>query len=149
MPTQHRSQKLGPGELYLGETGSGLDISCQMTETSITWENDESDSVATLCGGTVPGDDNFTATLEGVAYQDMLAGGIVDWTWSNKGTIVPFRFVPIDGAEVVGQVKVLPVNLGGTANQKNTSDISWTCIGEPDFTPAETSDLGGDLPVVE
>ncbi len=136
MATQHRSQKLGPGELYLGETGSGIDISCQMTETKITWENDEEDAVNTLCGGTVPGDDSFTATLEGVAYQDMIVGGIVDWTWNNKGEIVPFRFVPIDGAEVVGEVKVLPLDLGGEVKKKNTADIEWTCMGEPVFTAA-------------
>lgn len=138
-----RAQKLGPGTLTIGETGSDLDLSCQMTEVSITWENDESDPVHVLCGGIVPGDDTFTATLEGVAYQDMTEAGIVEFSWSNKGSVVPFLFEPIDGASVVGQVKVLPIDLGGEINVKNTSDLSWPCIGEPVFTAAPADDVTG------
>lgn len=144
MATKHRSQKLGPGELYLGETGSGIDISCQMTEARIQWDNDEDDAVPVLCGDTIPGDDTFTATLAGVLYQDMTVGGIIEWSWDNKGEIVPFRFVPATGAEITGKVKVLPVDLGGEVKKKNTSDIEWPCLDEPVFTaiPVDDGDLG-------
>lgn len=141
-PTRRtRSQKLGPGELIIGETGTTIDLSCQMTEVKIAWENDESDPVHVLCGGIVPGDDTFTATLEGVAYQDMTETGIVEFSWNNKGAVVPFRFEPIDGANVVGEVKIMPIDLGGEVNVKNTSDLSWPCIGEPRFTAAPDPDV--------
>lgn len=140
-PTRRpRSQKLGPGELTIGETGSTIDISCQMSEVKITWENDEDDAIHVLCGGIVPGDDTFTATLEGVALQDLTATGIAEFTWTNKGAVMPFRFIPITGAEVVGEVKVLPIDIGGEVNKKNTADISWPCIGEPTFTAAPADD---------
>lgn len=143
MPPAHRSQKLGPGELLIGETGTELDLSAQMTAVTIVWENDEGDAVNVLSGESLPGDDNFSASLEGTVMQDMSAAGVIDWTWSNKGRVVPIVFRPTgDTAKVAGRVKVLPVDLGGEVNIKNTSDLTWTFVGEPTFTPI-TDDVGG------
>ena len=133
---QHRSQKLGPGELKIGETGTELDLSAQMTAVTITWENDEGEAVNVLSGESLPGDDNFTATLEGTVMQDFTTDGVIDWTWRNKGRVVPIKFLPSsNGAEVSGQVKIAPVNLGGEVNTRNTSDMSWSFVGEPNYTP--------------
>lgn len=133
---QHRSQKLGPGELKIGETGTELDLSAQMTAVTITWENDEGEAVNVLSGESLPGDDNFSATLEGTVMQDFTTDGVIDWTWRNKGSVVPIKFLPsANGAEVSGQVKIAPVNLGGEVNTRNTSDMSWSFVGEPNYTP--------------
>src|SRR5690625_7255491 len=102
MATKHRSQKLGPGELYLGETGSGIDISCQMTEARIQWDNDEEDAVPVLCGDTIPGDATFPATLAGVVYQDVMAGGIIEWSWDNECDIVQVRVGSANWAGING-----------------------------------------------
>lgn len=131
-----KAQKLGPGSLKLGETGTDLDLSCQMTEVRITWDTDEGDSVSVLCGDTIPGDDTYTATLEGTVMQDFSAGGVIDYSWSNKGAVVPVEFVPTTGnAEVRGRVKITPIDMGGEVNKKNDSDLSWVFVGEPEFTP--------------
>lgn len=131
-----RAQKLGPGTLQLGDVGEELDLSCQVTEVTVTWDNDTDDDVPVLCGGMMAGDDTFTATLEATIVQDMIAGGVIDYTWRNKGAVVPVTFTPTDGdARVTGDVKIIPVDLGGKVRKKNTSDVSWPFVGEPSFTP--------------
>lgn len=133
----HRSQVLGPGSLQIGETGTELDMSAQLTAVSIAWENDEGDALNVLSGETIPGDDNFTASLTATVVQDLTEDGVIDWTWSNKGKVVPVVFTPLTAgaAKVEGQVKVLPIDLGGDVKAKNTSDIEWSFVGEPTFTP--------------
>lgn len=136
VPSVHRSQKLGPGLLTIGELGSTLDLSAQLTAVSVTWENSEDEPLHVLSGEALPGDDNFTATLAGTVVQDLTEDGVIDWTWKNKGTVVPVTFTPSSGAaQVVGNVKVNPIDLGGDVNVRNTSDISWPFIGEPVYTP--------------
>lgn len=131
-----RAHKLGPGTLKIGETGTELDLSCQMTEVKITWDADEGDPIDVLCGDTIPGDDRFTATLEGTVFQDMAANGVVDFSWSKKGSVHKVIFEPTAGnAKVEGKVKIKPVDLGGEVGKKNTSDLSWQFMGEPTFTP--------------
>lgn len=131
-----QAQKLGPGELQIGETGSALDLSCQVTEVKITWDDDTDDDIPVLCGSVIPGASTFTAALEATVVQDMSAGGVVDYTWQNKGQDVPFTFTPTTGnAKVTGRVTLKPVDLGGEVGKKNDSDVEWPIIGEPVFTP--------------
>lgn len=136
MTTPHRSQSLGPGTLTVGETGTDIDLSAQVTQVTVTWENNEEEAVPVLSGEMIPGDDSFTATLEATLFQDMTEDGIIDWSWSNRGKIVPVEFQPTTGtAKVTGTIKVMPVALGGEMRRKNTSDVSWPFVDEPSFTP--------------
>lgn len=129
-----RAQKLGPGELKIG--GDELDISCQMTEVKITWDIDEDDAVPTLCGGSMPGDTTYQAKLEGEAFQDLTAGGIVDYTWKNRGEVKSMSFTPTTGkAKITGSIIIQPLELGGDVGKKNTSDIEFNFAGDPVFTP--------------
>ena len=129
-----RAQKLGPGELKIG--GDELDISCQMTEVKITWDIDEDDAVPVLCGGTMPGDTTYQAKLEGEAYQDLTEGGIVEYTWKNRGEIKSVTFTPTTGkAKITGSIVIQPLELGGEVGKKNTSDIELSCAGDPVFEP--------------
>lgn len=129
-----RAQKLGPGELKIG--GDELDISCQMTEVKITWDIDEDDAVPVLCGGTMPGDTTYQAKLEGEAYQDLTAGGIVDYTWKNRGEIKSVAFTPTTGeAKITGSIVIQPLELGGEVGKKNTADIEFSFAGDPVFEP--------------
>lgn len=138
-----KAQKLGPGRLQIGETGALLDLSCQVTEVKITWDNDTDDDIPVLCGGIMPGDDTFTAKLEATIVQDLSADGVIDYTWKNKGNVVPMTFTPTEGAaKVEGDVKIIPVDIGGEVKKKNTSDIEWGFVGEPTFTP-----LAADQPI--
>lgn len=140
-----RAQKLGPGTLQLGEVGTGLDLSCQVTEVTVTWDNDTDDDLPVLCGDVIPGDDTFTAELEATIVQDMVAGGVIDYTWKHRGEVVALTFTPTEGeARVTGRVKIIPVDLGGEVRKKNSSDVTWPFVGEPTFTPmADPTSLAG------
>lgn len=134
-----RAQKLGPGELKIG--GDELDISCQMTEVKITWDIDEDDAVPTLCGGSMPGDTTYQAKLEGEAFQDLTAGGIVDYTWKNRGEVKSMSFTPTTGkAKITGSIIIQPLELGGDVGKKNTSDIEFNFAGDPVFTPNDAEE---------
>lgn len=129
-----RAQKLGPGELKIG--GEELDISCQMTEVKVTWDIDEDDPTPTLCGGTMPGDVNYQAKLEGEAFQDLTEGGIIDYTWKNRGEVKTVSFTPTVGkAKITGSVIIQPIELGGDVGKKNTSNIEFRFAGDPVFEP--------------
>jgi len=148
-PPKRKLLTLGPGSLKIGEVGSELDMSCNLTNASVTWEVDAEDPTPTLCGGTVGGARNYTATLAGTMFQDIEADGVIDYTWKNKGVEAPFKFVPDEaGAALIeGRVTIDPITIGGDARTRPTSDIEWTCVGEPTFTPdstegATTADAG-------
>ena len=130
------STKLGPGTLILGEVGTGQDASCQLTGAVVGWSKDKADDVTVLCGDVVAGGTTYTATLSGTFLQDLTADdGIVAFTWDNKGTQVPFTFVPNTdaGATVTGQVVIDPIDVGSTDDYGSTmtSDFEWDCVGEP------------------
>ncbi len=133
-------RKLGPGTVKVGETGTEVDFSCQVTAAHVDWEVDEGDEVTVLCGEIVPGARSYTAMFAGTLLQDLDAGGIVDYSWAHKGEQLPFIFVPIDtptGIEVSGTIILTPLSVGGDeAGQNMTSDFEWPCVGDPDLTPS-------------
>jgi hypothetical protein len=130
-------RKLGPGSLTVGAVGSPLDFSGRCTSAKVTWKVDTSDDVPTLDGGTVSGDRTYSATLEATVYQDDLypgPGGLIDYSWTNKGTQVPATYTPYDGGRAItGELVVDPLDVGGDVGKKNTSDIKWAFIGEPEL----------------
>src|SRR5262245_40228483 len=134
-----KSYKL-KGTLTLGATP--LDVSCQLTACSVnpTENVDTEDAVHVLCGDVLPASDtvDYTYTLSGTLLQDLSTGGVVDWSWDNKGTEQVFEFVPDDtGADkVTGTVRPIPLTIGGDVPGRPTSDFEWAIIGEPAFTPS-------------
>lgn len=127
--------KLGPGTLVLGETTTTLDMSCQLSAAWIKWDKDKEDDVAVLCGESIAGGVEYTGKLTGTV---LTTPELVTYTWDNKGTQVPFRFIPNSSwtDEVTGTVTVDPLDLGGDEVKKNmTADFEWDCVGEPALTP--------------
>lgn len=126
--------KLGPGELTIGETGTPLDCSSQVTAARIAWNVDTEDDVPVLSGDILTGEDTFTAALSATFLQDDLkATGLIRYSWIHKGEVVPFRFVPSTsaGTAVTGDIKLTPLDIGGDVRSKNTSEVEWGCVGEP------------------
>jgi hypothetical protein len=127
--------KLGPGLLEIGEVGTEVDFTCQVTGATVEWSADVGDDTPVLCGETVPGERTYSSTLSGSLYQDLgLAGGIVDYSWAHKGEEVPFTFVPSTtaGKGVTGVVILDPLSVGGdTAGENMVSDFEWAIVGEP------------------
>lgn len=130
-------RKLGPGALAIGAVGTSLDFAARCTSAKIAWKVDTTDDLPTLDGGTISGDRTYTATLEATVYQDDLypgPGGLVDYTWTNKGSQVPFTYTPYSGGRAItGELVVDPLDVGGDVAKKNTADIKWGCVGEPEL----------------
>jgi hypothetical protein len=143
--------KLGPGELTIGSTPN--DFSCQVTAARVEWEVDEGDDVVVLCGETVPGARTYSAKLTATILSDLgAASGIVEFSWTNKGTQHPFVFVPntVAAKQVSGVVIVDPISIGGDESGQNmTSDFEFACVGDPVIEPvsaALTRELEDETP---
>lgn len=128
-------KKLGPGVLTVGSAGAVVDFSSRCTSVQVTWKVDQSDATVVLSGATIAGDRTYTATVEATAFQDDLtAGGLMAYSWTNKGAVVPFAFTPYAGGRsITGELTVDPLDVGGDVDKKNTVDIKWECVGEPDL----------------
>jgi len=127
------SYVVGPGTLKLGDVGDLISIECQLTSAVVSWDVDADDDVPLLCGDVAPGDEIFTATLSGNLFQDLSTGGIVEWSWTNKGTSQPVEFIPStsEAKKITGTIKVRPIDVGGDAKAKARSDFEWPFVGEP------------------
>lgn len=131
-----KSYKVGPGLLRLGEVATVMEATPQVTEVGVEWSEDVEDAVPVLSGEELAGEATYTATLTGTVLQDdLVASGLVRWTWDNKGKVVPFEFVPNNALEsgITGMVRISPLKVGGAVKSRPTSDFEWSCIGEPAF----------------
>lgn len=139
------SYKLGPGSLIIGETGTPLEISCQITACTVEFDVDADDDTPTLCGGTLAGDETETGTMTGTIIQDLSDDGIIEYTWTNSGTVVPVVFIPNTevGKQITGSVKLRRLNVGGDVKTSPTSDFEWPFVGLPELTAVV--DGGGAL----
>lgn len=131
MPT--KTVKVGPGTLTIGAVGTPLDFTAQVTAASVVWKKNKEDNTPVLSGEEVDGDVDYTATLKATVFQDLSDDGLVDYTWSHKGEVVPFTFSPSTaaGKSITGNVTVDPLDVGGDVKKKATSDLEWDCSGEP------------------
>lgn len=143
MPVQ--STVTGPGTLEFGETGSLKDFSCQVTSVTVSMEPDREDPTPTLCGDNLVGESSYTAELEATLVQDLTATGIVAWSWEHRGQELPFTFIPntAAGMTITGRVIVDPISIGGDVKKRNTSDVTYSIVGEPDMTFPSDPTVGG------
>lgn len=128
--------KLGPGTLVIGETGTEVDFTPQVTGCTVSWDKDKDDDVPVLSGGSLTGDTTYTATLSANLFQDLGDDGIVMFSWAHKGETVPVTFIPstAEGKKVTGNVILDPIDVGGDeAKQRPRSDIEWSFVGEPEL----------------
>lgn len=124
---------VGPGTLVFGEVGSTSAFEAQVTSAIVEWSVDSEDDEPVLSGDTVAGDDTFTATISGSLFQDIATTGITTWSWTHKGEVVPFTFIPntVADRQVTGECKILPLSVGGDVKKKAKSDFEFACVGEP------------------
>jgi len=130
--------RFGPGTLKLG-TAPGTDYSCQVQSLGVNPSKDEGDPLTVLCGDVVSGSIKYTYALAGTLIQDLLTGGISEYSWEHAGEEVPFEYVPvtaITGHTVTGIVVMDPLSVGtsdGEFGDVLTSDVEWSCVGKPDI----------------
>ena len=138
-----QSYKVGPGTLKLGVAGA-VDVSQQVLSCTVAAsENvDEEDDINVLSGDVLEGEDTVSLewTLSGSFLQDLAASGIVDYTWTNASVVVDFEYVPntVKDRSIEGQVRLVPLDAGGEAKTRATSDFEWAIVGTPtlgDATP--------------
>lgn len=124
---------VGPGTLVFGEVGSDAEFEAQVTSAIVEWSVDSEDDEYVLSGDVVAGDDTFTATISGSLFQDIKASGINTWSWTHKGEVVPFVFIPntVVDRQVSGECKIVPLSVGGDVKKKAKSDFEFACVGEP------------------
>ena len=139
--------KLGPGLLTIGEVGTEVDFTCQVTAAHVDWDVDEGDDTQVLCGETVPGERTYSSVLAGTLFQDLgVVNGIVAYSWTHKGEEVAFSFVPSTEAaqEVSGNLILDPLSVGGDeAGANMTSDFEWKIVGEPVLAAAAVATVEG------
>lgn len=132
---------IGPGTLTLGS--GPLAVAAQVL--SCTVEVSESvtrkEAKKVLSGEELPASEKatYTATLKAKLLQDLDLGGVVDWSWDNKGTTQDVTFTPntADGGNIDGTVRPIPITVGGEVDDDSPeSDISWAFVDFPVFTPA-------------
>lgn len=125
--------KVGPGTLTVGEIGSEVDFSCQVTSCTLTADKDQEDNINTLCGDVVPGDITYTWSLTGELVQDLSEDGVNKFTFENAGEQFPFTFEPnsASGPTLSGFLILDPLDIGGEANTKGTAEFEFSVVGKP------------------
>lgn len=128
-----KKQKLGPGTLFIGETGSGQEFGAQVTTVAVEPSYSDGDRQVVLSGDVDQEEAEWEGTLEGEFFQDYGMESLLRWTWEHDGETLPFKFVPhsASGLEVSGTVKVRPVTIGGEVDTENTSEFEWTLPEKP------------------
>ena len=136
-----KKQKLGPGTLTIGETGSGQEMAKQSTAVAIEPSYSDGDRQIVLSGDVDQEAAEWEGTLTATFFQDYEANGLLAWTWEHDGETLPFTFVPNSAAgfEVSGDVVIRPATIGGDVDTENTSEVEWSLpkrpsIGEPGTT---------------
>ncbi|WP_114856469.1 hypothetical protein [Brachybacterium sp. YJGR34] len=129
------AQKLGPGTLSLGESGTLKEFQSQLTNARWTPSVDQEDPIPVLSGEEIADDPDITSVLAGTFLQEYGIEALVTWCWENRGQVLPFTFTPrTDSAlTITGECQVLPVEVGGDVKTRNTTDFEFPVIGEPSF----------------
>jgi hypothetical protein len=87
------------------------------------------DDIEVLSGDVVEGQDEVTHdyVLTAKILQDLSAAGFVTYTYTHKGEWLPFTFQPRGDVAraVTGEVRVIPVRIGGAVKSRAESDLTW------------------------
>lgn len=134
-----KSSKLGPGALTFGEVASPTEFGSQLRSCSLTPETEEEDPIAVLSGEELAGDEEYTWVLGGAILDDYTAGSLAEWANENKGTELPFEFIPNADTgmlSVKGTAKIRPIAIGGDVKTRNENDFEFKVVGQPTFGEA-------------
>ena len=128
-----KKQKLGPGTLTIGETGSGQEIAKQATAVAIEPSYSDGERQIVLSGDTDQEAGEWEGTLTATFFQDYANDGLLAWTWEHDGETLPFTFTPNStaGFTVTGTVVVRPATIGGDVDTENTSEVEWALPEKP------------------
>ena len=134
-----KSYKLGPGTLTLGAGGTLLAVSSQVRSTTIKAAEkvEKSDAIPVLSGEELAGSEStsYEWTITGTFLQDITLAGVVDWSWTNKGTEQAFLFVPSTtlARKATGLLIPAPLDFGGDVDltKRAESTFTWRVVATP------------------
>jgi len=132
--------KTGPGTIIVGEIGvDDIDFSAQVLSCVVEYDKDKEDDRKVLSGETVAGAVRRSATVSITMLNDIaVAAGIVRFSWANKGSEQPFRFVPNTAADqaIEGTIEIEPIAIGGDVDDDMETEFEWDFVGEPTLDEA-------------
>lgn len=127
----------GPGTLVLDPGGDDQALQAQLS----SFEVEPSESVTAgstidlLDGGSLNDGDTSSVSWKcnGTAVQDIIAAGLVAYSWDHEGEEIPFKWIPntVAARQVTGVIVMVPLKLGGPVKKRNTSDFSWRLTEAP------------------
>jgi hypothetical protein len=130
----------GPGTLQFGETGTEIDISCQVNSMTLTPTKDQGEAKTMLCGTTRVPQAKYTFALVGNFDLDLSdPAGLWQLTVVAPGSQVPFTYTPSTAADVAasGTVQLDPVPFGYEEyGEIINADIEWLLTAGPEYTRA-------------
>lgn len=133
-----QTEKLGPGLLKIGVTGTEQDISCLINNAVIAMSKDESDATTKLCGDVRSGTITYTFALSGNLDTDVADGsGFFAFSQANAGTEQAFEFTPSTaaGTKAAGTLVVDPLDFGADEMGADlTSDFEFSLVGKATYT---------------
>ena len=126
-------QKLGPGSLILGKTGSTIELAPQLKTCNINPDTSEEDDEYGLDWSALAGDVTEAATLSGTLKQTYNKASLTKWAHDNAGKVVPFVFIPVvdteDGLKASGNVQIKRIGFGGDSKKLNDQDFEFKIVG--------------------
>lgn len=127
-----KSDKLGPGTLTFGDTGTASEWAAQLTACTVEPSTDTEDPIPVLSGEEIDGDESDTAELSGTILQSYGVDSLLKWSHDHHRETMTFRFIPNNEAGLVvsGRVKIRRVSIGGDVKTRNTSDFTFPIVGD-------------------
>lgn len=136
------SYKVGPGVLtFTIAPAAGVPFSAQVRSCKVTPSESvkTQEAVPMLSGDELAEEEtaSYKYVLAVSFQQDLSANGVIDWTWDHEGDQATFDYTPNseDGASIDGVCRIVPIEVGGDADTRPASDVTFACIGKPTFTP--------------
>lgn len=129
-----KTTRVGAGTLTLGSAEDLMTLSSQVITCAVEPEGDSEDAQEVLSGEFIEGAYSETFNLTGEFFQDLSdTAGVTEFTWTNSGQVVPFKFVPntAKGKEVSGNLRVIATKVGGEVGQNATAEFEFPIIGKP------------------
>ena len=136
------ADRLGPGRLTFGKTGSPTEFGSQVTKAALEPESEDGEILTVLDGTEIVDGDTDSYNLTGEFFQDYTTGmtSLIVWCKTNANTEMPFEFVPSTAGKlgVRGTVRIKPVKVGGDVKARNTTEFSFRGVGDYTFFATTT-----------
>ena len=133
------AQKLGPGILKFGKTGSETAFASRVTKIEYAPEDSLDAATPMLAGSDFQPEGAWKGKITGTFYQDYSMSGLLAWCFEHAGETMPFTYTPKTGSgnlKLTGNCVIMPVKIGGAPKKTNTSDFEFKVLDKPEMAAA-------------